>query len=77
MSDQLIQLFSETLEIDPVDLSDDSSPDTIASWDSLAAMMLVGALESSFQVRLSTKEIMNMNTIGLARKALRDKGVDV
>jgi len=77
MSDTLIELFAEVLEVDPSTLGDDSSPDTVARWDSLAAMHLVAAIEGKFDVKLTTKEIMKMMSIGLARKTLRHKGVDV
>lgn len=77
MSDTLLELFAEVLEVDPSELNDESSPDTVGRWDSLAAMHLVAAIEGKFEVRLSTKEIMKMMTIGLARKTLQGKGVDV
>jgi acyl carrier protein len=74
-TDVLIQLFADVLQVDPVELDEDSSPNTVKQWDSLAAMTLVAAIEERFNVRLSTKEIMKMSTIGLARKALRSKKV--
>jgi len=73
MNDELIQLFADVLGVDVATLNDDSSPDNVKEWDSLAAMELVSAIEQKYNVRLSTKEIMKMSTIGLARKALRAK----
>ena len=75
MSDALIQLFAEILQIDPTDLNEDSSPDNVKQWDSLAAMELVAAIEEKFRVKLSTKEIMKMSTLGRARKVLQGKSV--
>lgn len=75
MSDGLIQLFAEILQVDPTDLNEDSSPDNVKQWDSLAAMELVAAIEEKFKVKLSTKEIMKMSTIGRARKVLQGKSV--
>ena len=75
MSDALIQLFAEVLQVDPNDLNEDSSPDNEKQWDSLAAMELVAAIEEKFKVKLSTKEIMKMSTIGRARKVLKGKSV--
>ena len=75
MSDALIQLFAEVLQVDPTDLNEDSSPDNVKQWDSLAAMELVAAIEEKFNVQLSTKEIMKMSTIGRARKVLQGKSV--
>ncbi len=77
MADVLISLFSEVLQVEPSTLNDDTSPDNNSKWDSLAAMHLVAAIEDKFDVRLSTKEIMKMSSIGLARKTLQEKGVHV
>jgi acyl carrier protein len=77
MDDTLVQLFAEVLEVDPAGLNDDSSPDNVREWDSLAAMKLVVAIEGKFNVKLSTKEIIKMSTIGRARKALQNKSVKV
>lgn len=77
MSDALLDLFAETLQVDVEMLNEDSSPDTVEQWDSLAAMNLVVAIEETFDVRLSTRDIMKMATIGVARQTLCEKGVDV
>lgn len=77
MSDKLIGLFAEELGVEASNLSDQSSPDTVEEWDSLAAMRLVAAIESEFAVRLTTKDIMKMRTIGVAREVLRGKGVEL
>jgi acyl carrier protein len=75
VGDVLIQLFADVLQVDPAELNDGSSPDNLKQWDSLAAMTLVAAIEEKFKVRLTTKEIMKMSTIGLARKTLQSKKV--
>jgi acyl carrier protein len=77
VTDALIQLFADVLRVDPAELNESSSPDNIKQWDSLAAMSLVVAIEERFQVQLSTKEIMKMSTVGLARRTLRNKQVAV
>lgn len=77
MSDPLIDLFADVLEVEASSLNDESSPDNVDQWDSLAAMHLVAAIEEKFSTQLSTKEIMKMSSIGLARAALKDKGIDV
>jgi acyl carrier protein len=77
MADKLIGLFSDELDVPASDLNDQSSPDTVEQWDSLAAMRLVAAIEAEFKVRLSSTEIMKMRTIKIARDVLREKGVSV
>lgn len=77
MPDRLIDVFSDELELEPDELSDDSSTESVDEWDSLAAMRLISAIEEEFSVRLSTSDIMKMNSIGRARAVLREKGVEV
>jgi acyl carrier protein len=75
VADPLIDLFAEGLRVDAGGLSEESSPQNTPQWDSLAAMTLITLIEDTFQVRLSTREIMKMNSIGAARSVLRSKGV--
>ena len=77
MDDTLVQLFAEVLEVNPAELNDNSSPESVKQWDSLAAMTLVSAIEDKYNVRLSTRDIMKMSTIGRARKTLQSKKVAV
>jgi len=73
--DMLIALFAECLNVASDRLTEDSSPESISEWDSLAAMNLVTEIEERFDVTLSTREIMSMRTIAIARDVLRRKGV--
>lgn len=75
MSDPLLAIFAEGLGVDPATLSEDTSPDNTTEWDSLAAITLVSLIEEQFDVRLSAREIMKMQTVGLARSVLQGKGV--
>jgi acyl carrier protein len=73
--DALIRVFAEGLGVDEATLNDDTSPDNTSEWDSLAAITLVSLIEDEFDVRLGAREIMKMQTIGLARSVLKSKGV--
>ncbi len=74
-TDPLIAVFAEGLGVEPSSLDENSSPENTPEWDSLAAMTLVSLVEEQFDVRLSTREIMKMQTVGLARAVLRGKDV--
>lgn len=75
-NDPLIAVFADGLGVDPASLSDETAPDNTPEWDSLASMTLVSLVEDQFHVQLTTRDIMKMQTIGLARSVLRGKGVD-
>ena len=53
-------VISSVFEILESDINDDSSPDTIESWDSLKHMNLIVALEEEFKVELTDDEILDM-----------------
>ena len=75
MANRVATIFGEVLGIDPEQITDDSSPENTPQWDSLQAMNLVVAIEEAFDLRLSTREIISMRTVGLVRKVLTAKGV--
>lgn len=77
MVDRLIALFAEELDVDEATLNEESSPDSVELWDSLASMRLVAAIESEFSVRLSARDAMRMKTIGIVRSVLKDKAADL
>jgi acyl carrier protein len=71
----LEELFARTLG-EPVGLfSDDSSPATVRSWDSLRHIELVMAAEAAYGVRFETAEVATIRTFGCMRGILRRKGV--
>jgi acyl carrier protein len=74
MSNRIEKVFSEVLSLPLEKINDSTSPENTPEWDSLQAMNLVVALEEAFAVRLSTKEIVSMRSVGLVRKVLRTKG---
>lgn len=74
-NDTLIGLFADILGVPRDQLNDDTSPDNTPSWDSMRAMELVAALEETFEIQLSTRDIMRMRTIGIVRQVLRSKDV--
>lgn len=69
-------VFSEVLGIPAESINDETSPENTPVWDSLNAMNLVSAIEGAFNVRLSTKEIVSMRTVGIVRKVLKAKGIE-
>jgi acyl carrier protein len=75
MTDPLFQLFAEILNLPEESVSNDTSPENTAEWDSLAAMSLVSGLEDQFEVEFSTLEIMKMRNVGIIRDVLISKGI--
>ena len=77
MQDRLVEIFSMTLNIDPSQCNDQTSPENSPEWDSLANMILIAAIEETFEIELSTTEIESMKSIGGVRKVLETRNVVV
>jgi len=72
MKERVFQILSQIMGIPVQDIREDSSPDTIAEWDSLKHMRLVLALEEEFSVRFSDETIVGMLNVSDILKAVSD-----
>ena len=55
-------------------LSDDASPATVESWDSLAQVLMVSLYEEEYGVSFSPEEIAGAKSLGDFRRMLKAKG---
>lgn len=60
IEDRIKNVMSAVFEIPSEEINDESSPDTIESWDSLKHMNLVVALEEEFETEFTDDEILDM-----------------
>ncbi|NQV18394.1 MAG: acyl carrier protein [Armatimonadetes bacterium] len=60
MEDRIKNVMSAVFEIPADSIDDDSSPESIESWDSLKHMNLVVTLEEEFDITLNDDEIFEM-----------------
>lgn len=72
MEEKVIQVISQVMGVPAAELNEDSSPDTIAEWDSLKHMNLVLALEEELGVQFSDSQIIEMNSVGLILEILKE-----
>ena len=74
--DRLSQTVAEVLGVATDLLSEDSSPDTISSWDSLGHLNLIIALEEEFCIRLSAEDVLAMRSVSSIRNILQRSGAE-
>lgn len=65
MKERVFQTVSQIFGIPLEEIDEQSSPETIGSWDSLKHMNLVLALEEEFGVKFTDEEIMSMVSVEL------------
>ena len=65
MRERAIRIVSNVLGYPIEQIDDDTSPDTVKTWDSLRHMKLVLALEEELGVQLTADQIVEMNNVAL------------
>ena len=75
--DRLYAVLGGMFRVDAAQLEESSSPETVSGWDSLSHLNLIMALESEFDVSLTPEEALEMQTVGLIRAILCERGVDL
>ena len=72
---KLEELFATVLREPAGGLSNQASPATVRSWDSLRHIELVMAAEATYGVRFETSEVVTIRTLGCMRELLQQKGI--
>ena len=65
--------MSAVFEISTGEINDESSPDTIESWDSLKHMNMVVALEEEFNVQFTDDNIIELINMKLIKTVLLER----
>lgn len=72
---RLRQAVAEVLKVPPETITEDSSPETIPSWDSLNHLLLISHLEIVFNVETTTEEVVGIGCVADIKKVLEGHGV--
>jgi acyl carrier protein len=73
--DRLHNVIAEVMGVPVETLTDEDTPSTIESWDSMAHLNLVLALQAEFGIELSSDEAAEMLSVGQIRRILLERGV--
>ena len=65
------------MEVPPSSINDTSGPETITTWDSFNALVLLDEIEAFYNVKFTLDEIDNFRTVGDVKKHLRSHGVKI
>ncbi|MFQ5501601.1 MAG: acyl carrier protein [Phycisphaerae bacterium] len=65
------------LQVPADQVTDDLTPDTIDTWDSLNHINLIGALEQEFDLTLATESLDKSQSIPALRALLAEHGIEV
>jgi len=70
VEDQLRQVFARVFSVPPESVTNDSTPQSVAGWNSGGHLNLVLEIESEFNIQLSDEEVVAMVTFQLVQNTV-------
>jgi acyl carrier protein len=64
------RIVASVLGVDVASIDDNTSPDSVTTWDSMQHLQLVLALEQEFDTRFEVEEIEAMQRVGVILSVL-------
>ncbi|HEX4052475.1 MAG TPA: acyl carrier protein [Steroidobacteraceae bacterium] len=61
---RLKQIFREIFDDNSIEIADSTTAADIEAWDSLNHINLIVRVEREFKIRLSTREVQNLQNVG-------------
>ena len=74
MSDNLLDIIANVMEVQVSQIDDESGPETIENWDSFRGLILFEELESKFNVKFTLNELLNIKKIKDIKNILSVRG---
>ena len=71
--DKLRQVLADVFYIEESEINESTSIETVDSWDSLQHLNMILAIEQTFGVRFSTKEIENLRSFSIILTTLEER----
>ena len=75
MTDQVFAIVAKVFSVPMSDITDESSPENIESWDSFNGLVLVDELESNFNIKFSISEITDVKNIADIKRHLKNHNI--
>lgn len=60
----LSSIFADVLDLDEVELTEETTAEDIDEWDSLSHIRLVVSIEQNYGIKFTTAEIEALNSVG-------------
>ena len=77
MSNNLLNVIANVMEVQVTEIDDESGPETIENWDSFRGLVLFEELERKFEVKFTLNELLKIKKIKDIKYTLSLRGVFV
>ncbi|MGB7439934.1 MAG: acyl carrier protein [Coleofasciculaceae cyanobacterium] len=75
VEEKIRETIAEILEVEEDSITDDFSPESTDTWDSLNNLKMITALEENFSISLTMEEISSMVNFGKIKDVVSSKSV--
>jgi acyl carrier protein len=77
MSNNLLSIIANVMEVQVTEINDESGPGTIENWDSFRGLILFEELEREFNVKFTLNELLNIKNIKDIKRILSVRGASI
>ena len=77
MSEKLYQIIGKILDVPAAEINDESSPESIETWDSFTIYILLDEIESTYDIKISLDETLEIKKFGDIKSLLLKHGVSI
>ena len=70
----LRDIIADTLEMNPEDVTPETSTESNENWDSFRHLQLILSIEGEYGVQFDPQQVPELTTVGKLQKALEQKG---
>ena len=64
ITEKLTEVFRDVFDNEDITITDSTTADDIEEWDSLEHISLISAVEKTFKMRFTMKEVSGMKNVG-------------
>jgi acyl carrier protein len=75
MYTKLYSTVAQVMDVPVSQISEQSSPETIETWDSFHGLVLLDELETTFNVKFTLDEVLSTKTVSDIKRNLVNHGV--
>ena len=77
MTNDVHKIIAKVFSISESEVTDQSGPENIESWDSFNGLILVDELENHFNVKFTISEITDVKTVADIKRHLKNHNVEL